>query len=1171
MLFFSRYSAHLTGEITLNSINKRSRELRCIAMILGFLAFTTQASFAEPLRTRQSGSATQTPADNKQEVRPIDVGSTVEREIADIDSHTYRIHCEAYSFLRLSLERKNNAAAVLVVTPDNRRVNEISRTTSRQGIESLAVVTETAADFQIIVRQNRKDAPAGSYKLKVEELRPATTKEIARKTLNQADLLLNQNTAEARKNALEKYQEALRISSGEAQLEALALRGIGLTYRAEREREKELAFFKQALEAIKKTDDIQMQITIINDIGLTYFGIRDTQNALENYNQALTLSRQIKDKTSEAAGLRNLTNLYATTNQTEEAEKFASQTVQVWRDAKDIKEEGRELFRVGDIFRVQGYYQKAMDYYNQALVQVRESKERNFEAATLNNIALIYRIWGDYQKALDLYNQVVEIDKAIGTPLRNQVQTLNNLGLLYFYLGDPKNALERHKKALEFSEDQRNKAYSLNNAGLAYKALGDIQKAKEVLEQALKIRVELKALPEQCATLSVLGEVYLKMGDTQKSVEIESQAVAVCENYNRRLQGLAYTALGKTYFFMKDYDKALDCAQRGLTIARAFNDRNAEIEALSLIATVEYKRDNLNESLVRIEEVIPMIESLRSNVLNPELRTSLLAAMEDVYKLHIDVLMELHRRRPGQGLEAKALQVSESAHARSLLELLTENRADIRQGVKPELLDKERLLQQQFNEKAKLITDFLFANRSKDEVAKVNREIDNITAAYQQVQAQIRATSPRYAALTQPQPLSLKEIQQQVLDENTLLLEYSLGADRSYLWAVTPTSINSFILPGREEIETKARNAYKLLTARNDFKKGETQKQKEERVQQADAAYLQAAAELSQILLAPVTSLLGEKRLIIVADGALHYLPFSALPLPDYKKRFKPLVVRHEIISLPSASTIAVLRRDIKGRKPAGKSLAVVADPVFDKQDVRLAKTATIAANNSGVRSETGDQSRILERVDEEDGPPELKLLRRIKRLPFTRQEANEIADLAPENDALKLLDFEASRESALSPQMSQYRYVHFASHGYINTEQPMLSAIVLSLVDKQGNVQPQGGFLRTIDIFNLNLPADLVVLSACETGLGKEIRGEGLVGLTRGFMYAGAARVVVSLWSVSDRATAELMEKFYKRIFKKELPPSAALRAAQVRMWEHNKWQAPYYWAGFIIQGEWK
>ena len=1153
------------------SVNKRTSKLRYLAITLGFLAFPIHPSFAE-----SPVSKAQTPANQAQEVRSLDVGNPIEREIAGVDSHSYRIHCEANSLVRLSLERKNNNATLFISSDPLDAGSLISRATNQQGIENIFLVTDVTADFKIIVRQNRKDAPVGSYKITVEELRAATTKEMAQHTLLQARQLLTRNSIETRKKALEKYQEALRTAEnlGDLPLQASALRGIGLTYRAEQEREKELDSFKQALTAIRKTDDAPAQILILNDIGQTYFLIQDRQNAMENYNQALALSRKIKDKTSQSTSLRNLANLHVTMNQAEEAEKFTDQSVQVWRDAKDRREEGRELYRAGDIFRLQGLYKQALDYFQQALVPIREAKDQNFEAATLNDMALIYRIWGEYQKTMDLFNQAIEIDKAISTPLRDQVRTLNNLGLVYFYLGDPKNALERHKKALEYSEttqDLRNKAFSLNNMGLAYKGMNDLQKSKEALEQALQIRVELKALPEQCSTLSVLGEVYLQMGDTQKSIEIENQAVTVCEGNNRRLLGLVYIALGKTYFVTKEFDKALDNANRALTIARSFNDRNAEIEALSLIASIEAKRDNLSASLARVEEIIPMIESLRSNVLNPELRSSLLAAMEDAYKLYVDVLMQLHKRRPDQGLDAKALQVNESARARSLLELLTENRANIRQGVNPELLEKERQLQQRFNERAKVLTDSLFSGRSKDEIAKVNREIDNISNAYQQVQAQIRATSPRYAALTQPQPLTLKEIQGQALDPDTLLLEYSLGAERSYLWAVTPTSITSFVLPNAKEIGTKARNVYKLLTARNESRKGETQKEKEERIKQADAAYLQAATELSQILIAPAASLLGKKRLLIVTDGALQYIPFAALPLPDEKKRFKPLVVNHEIISLPSASTIAVLRRDIKDRKPAEKSLAVVADPVFDKQDDRVAKTLSPVSNSSTLRSETPDESRILERVDEEDAPEEVKLLRRIKRLPYTRQEADSIADLAPEKDALKLLDFEANRESAISPQMSQYRYVHFASHGYINTEQPMLSAIVLSMIDKQGNLQPQGGFLRTIDIFNLNLPAELVVLSACETGLGKEIRGEGLIGLTRGFMYAGAARVVVSLWSVSDRATADLMERFYKRIFKKELSPSAALQSAQVRMWEKKKWQAPYYWAGFIMQGEWK
>lgn len=169
----------------------------------------------------------------------------------------------------------------------------------------------------------------------------------------------------------------------------------------------------------------------------------------------------------------------------------------------------------------------------------------------------------------------------------------------------------------------------------------------------------------------------------------------------------------------------------------------------------------------------------------------------------------------------------------------------------------------------------------------------------------------------------------------------------------------------------------------------------------------------------------------------------------------------------------------------------------------------------------------------------------------------------------MKALDFNANRVTATSSDLGQYRIVHFATHGLLNSEHPELSGIVLSLVDEQG--RPQDGFLRLREIYNLNLPAELVVLSACRTGLGKEIKGEGLVGLTRGFMYAGAARVVASLWKVQDDATAELMKRFYLGMLKDGMRPAAALRSAQVEMWKQKRWRSPYYWAAFVLQGEWK
>ncbi len=305
-------------------------------------------------------------------------------------------------------------------------------------------------------------------------------------------------------------------------------------------------------------------------------------------------------------------------------------------------------------------------------------------------------------------------------------------------------------------------------------------------------------------------------------------------------------------------------------------------------------------------------------------------------------------------------------------------------------------------------------------------------------------------------------------------------------------------------------------------------------------------------------------------------------------------MAEHEIVSLPSASTVAELRKQIAGRQPAPKTIAVFADPVFQSDDPRVIRKASVAkvtiANNEGDKKQVAvakpvasakdkssvgnevqeDNSRILVHLaakdkDAENAGEEL----RVPRLPFTRQEADRIIKLAGPQGSMEALDFRASLATATSPELGQYRYLHFATHGYLDSEQPELSAIVLALVDKNGH--PQSGFLRANDIYNLKLPADLVVLSACQTGLGKEIRGEGIVGLTRGFMYAGVPRVIVSLWSVNDRATEALMAAFYEKLLKEKLTPAAALRQAQMTMLKDKQWSAPYYWAAFVQQGEWK
>jgi len=444
----------------------------------------------------------------------------------------------------------------------------------------------------------------------------------------------------------------------------------------------------------------------------------------------------------------------------------------------------------------------------------------------------------------------------------------------------------------------------------------------------------------------------------------------------------------------------------------------------------------------------------------------------------------------------------------------------------------------------------------------------------------IRQTSPRYSALTEPKTLSLTEIQTEVLDTDSVLLEYALGEKESFLWIVTKDSFQTVELPKRAEIENLARLTYDTLMARNKRVKFETTDERRARIEQADIDFLDYSKALSQTILAPAEKYLTKKRLLVVADGALQYVPFASLIVssPINKgQRTKDeghfLIEHHEIVNLPSASTLAVLRREMNGRPLAPKTLAVLADPVFDVKDERFQtsgakkrlapKFETVALTKNTETVLAKNLKRAVRDFDFEDEEGI-----NLPRLPFTRREADSIFASLPNNQRSKILDFDATRNAVFNSGLSNYRFVHFATHSFLNNKNPELSGIVLSLFDENG--KEQDDFLRVGEVFNLKLPAELVVLSGCRTGLGKEIKGEGLVGLTRGFMYAGAKRVVVSLWDVNDEGTSELMATFYREMLGgKKLSPASALRQAQISMLKDRRWQNPYFWATFTLQGE--
>lgn len=881
--------------------------------------------------------------------------------------------------------------------------------------------------------------------------------------------------------------------------------------------------------------------------------------AIEKCQEALPFFQTSGEHYRRALILNVTGAFYAELSEFRKAVEFFKQSLPLFHSLNDRYGEMDTLNFLGGMYDVLGEPQTALSNYDKALSLAKEAKNQFLEAFILNNIGKINNDLGNWQKAIEYYQQTLAVVRANGNK-RLEAISLHNIGIAYSgsHLGEPEKALDYLQQSLSLRRslnDKAGEADTLSSIGYTYAQMNEPQKAISFYEQALPLRLAAGDRRGEGITLDYMGMAFASMGEREKALDYHQKAL---ERYraseSRRSEGSALGNIGHVHGLLGDQQKAFDYHKDALAIFRALSDRQNEARMLEGMARAERGRNNLDAARKLIDESLSLTEAVRANVSSQRLRASYFSRRQDAYSFYIDLLMELQRQNPSGAYSADALRISERSRARSFAEMLNEANVDFREGVDTDLLKKERELRQSINAKAQRQIQLIAQKGNPAEIETVNKEISALEDEYEQAQSKMRTSNPAYAALMQPQPLALKEIQQQ-LDPNTLLLEYSLGDERSYLWAVTQNSLKTYELPKREQIEKIAREVYNSLIARSVVKSVESPEQRQTRIAQADAQFERAGADLGRMILAPAVAEFGTKRLVVIADGALQYVPFAALPAGTNAKIYRPIVVEHEIVSLPSASSLAIQRQGLASRKAAPKGIAVIADPVFSVSDSRL---------KGGTQALAASDTRIIEHLA---GGPAGQLS--IRRLPFTRQEADQILSVAPPGANFKAVDFRANRSLATSGELTQYRYVHFATHGYLDTARAGLSAIVLSMVDEQGN--PQDGFLRTHDIYNLKLPAELVVLSACETGLGKEIRGEGLEGLTRGFMYAGARRVVVSLWNVNDKATAALMQNFYTGMLRGNKSPAAALRTAQIQMLRTRQWQAPYFWAPFVMQGEWK
>lgn len=1091
--------------------------------------------------------------------------------------HSFRVELDSGQFLRALISQENVNLLVTLSDATGRKLGEF---VCLQGETSpLNFAAETSGAYRLDVSPLGEEADGGTYKINIEEVRASKDGDefrvaAARSQSDGARLLLEWRR-ESFQRALEKYEEALQLwkRAGEKGGELYALRKVGEILRSLSELQRSLDFYQQAFKLSKAIGDRPAEAAVLNESGYVLLSLGRNRQSLESFQQALKLSRSINDRKEEARALNNIGEAFSAYGQLPKSLDYYRQAQTIYNEIGDERGQAQTFLYLGYAYSDLSETRLALDFYQQALPLWRRIGDRRSEALTLTALGHLHAKKGEKQEALNLYDEARKLLMAMGDKI-GEGFILNGVGYVQFQLGQKQRSLENYQQALQLFKEagyREGEANSLKSLGDVSYALGDLQGALAYYQQALEAIHAMADQRLEHYALKGIGAVYELLGDEAKARGFYTRALLLQKQGGDKREA-AYTLNSIALFDAKSgqWRLALGRFQEALQLNRDATDPFGESLTLYNLARLERGRGDLTEARARIEASLEIVESLRTKVASLDSRASYLASIHQYYEFYIDVLMLLHKAKPHAGFEALALEASERALARSLLETLAEVRVDIRQGVDPALLERERQLQQSLNDKAE--RQMLLHGQKNQEAGALAAEIEQITAEYDAVRAQIRVTNPHYAALTQPQPLSLREIQQRVLDDDTLLLEYSLGDERSYLWAVTRSEVTSYELPKRAEIEEAARNFYQLLTARQPVA-GETTEQRRARVKTADEQYWQQAEALSRLLLSPVAEKLGEKRLMVIPDGALQYIPFAALPEPtadgqtravDGDSPVAPLCFKHEFVNEPSASALALLRSEkVRRLRPEPpKTVAVLADPVFGRDDgrVKFAGQARPFPADEQPQTEVHRALRDVGVLANGD---------RLPRLQASREEAEAIMAAAPPDEGLKAVGFDASRVRAMSPELGRYRIVHFATHGLLNNDHPELSGIVFSLVDERGH--PVDGFLRLHDIYNLDLPVELVVLSACSTGLGKDVRGEGLVGLTRGFMYAGASSVMASLWKVDDEATAELMSHFYQNLLRHNLTPAAALREAQLAMWKQRRWRHPYYWAAFVLQGEYR
>jgi CHAT domain-containing protein/Tfp pilus assembly protein PilF len=919
----------------------------------------------------------------------------------------------------------------------------------------------------------------------------------------------------------------------------------GLSLRQAGEFLKAIEIFDRTLRIAGAHNDATIQLECLMNLGILNWDIGKIKESDDLFGQALALSQKIGLKEQEARCSAYLAIYDAYVLGKEACASGAYQeSIKQFNTAIDLAQKIDSPEHELKCLR-----QMSLNYYQiesfstffslneRGLNIAKKLQIKKEEGRCLNNMGLYHLLICDYAKALIFFKEAWAILSVLENREQEASECLSNIGLAYSYLGYFEKALPYLDQALEIDSYMNNKEEilaDLNNVGATYSRKGrahnnlrESYASLDYYQRSLDLANETNNIRLKVEILNNIGLLFGRFGYQQSAIRYFKLAIqeAIGISYVYEACNI-YANMGFALFKSKKFRESKESFDKSIKLAKDIDRNEVLWEAYLGLGQCLEQKGQYELALGCYRKALSTVDFMRSRLALDDFKTGFIQEKVKVYEALLSLLSNEREKLPTTGLDEQIFEVMEKAKARAFLEEL--ERTDLRTSKSND--NPLRNVGEDLSKKISLtVSELVSPSLGEGPRQKLLDRLEIEEDEYTNLLNRIKTEEADSIGIASPWVISATEMKEKYLDEKTALLEFFLGENRSFGVLISRHSFIQKNLPSRAVIEDSLRAYLKLLsTPPKEGFQG-----------------IPAARRIYRDLLFPFESAItdGIDHLILVPDGILHYLPFETL-VRDNPMTHEPqyLIEFYDISYAPSASSLAYLMS--KGpRAEYKKMLLAVGDPAYPHEDRTTPR--------GGRRYENALRDIYLDQGFE------------LSSLPHSRKEVHRVARCFPRRQVDVLLESQAKEEDIKSRPLEEYRIIHFACHGFLDERIPMRSALVLTLDD---DVE-EDGFLQAREIANLKLKADLVVLSACQTGRGRLENAEGVFGLPRAFFYAGARSTISSLWKISDESTAEIMPELYRRLASGDTKVRS-LRQAKLKMLK-SRFSHPFYWAAFILQGD--